>query len=184
MARITEEDVIAFYWPLILQECKNSYKGLELEDRISVGAAALLQAVRTYKISYGSFKDYGLMQMRRIMKEQNTKAWAGKKIDSMLSLNTPLINKTGNKNYTFAECINLDNIDYTKLDVKHFIYSLPAKEKSIVLMRWYGLSLKSISNKLKISTYNLNRILTSIGVKLTTYYENDSYFCQKQSSED
>lgn len=40
--KTTEEDVILFWWPLILQECKKAYKGLEPEDRISEGALALL----------------------------------------------------------------------------------------------------------------------------------------------
>ncbi|MDF9407769.1 hypothetical protein L7E55_05250 [Pelotomaculum isophthalicicum JI] len=57
MRKITEEDVITYYLYLVLQECKNSYKGLELEDRISEGMSALLQAVRTYNMRIPVYPD-------------------------------------------------------------------------------------------------------------------------------
>lgn len=53
MVRITEADVVKHYFPLVIRECKNSYKGLEAEDRITEGVLALIHAIRTYRIEYG-----------------------------------------------------------------------------------------------------------------------------------
>lgn len=168
--KITEEDVILSYQPLILQECKNSYKGLEPEDRISEGTLAIIYAIRTYKIQYGCFKDYAVHQIRRVMKQQNTKAWTEKKPNSGVSLDAPLRNNAGSEEFTLGACIGQDGIDDTVLDVKHFIYSLSNQEQRVILMRLDGHSLQSVSTALAISLYSINRILNTIKAKFLSYY--------------
>ncbi|OPX91087.1 MAG: RNA polymerase factor sigma-70 [Pelotomaculum sp. PtaB.Bin013] len=175
MRKITEEDVITYYLYLVLQECKNSYKGLELEDRISEGMSALLQAVRTYNIRYGFFKDYAIAQIRRIMKQKNSKAWAEKKLDSLLSFDAPLANNAENESFTLAACIGEAPRDDSVLDVKRFINSLSVKEQQVIIMRMNGHSLQNISTALKTSIYSVNHILNNVRVKLVDYYGDN--FC-------
>ena len=168
--KVSEEDVVLSFQPLILQECKNSYKGLELEDRISEGTLALIYAIRTYKIHYGCFKDYAISQIRRIMKQQNTRAWAEKRPNSCISFDASLKNNAKNEKFTLADCIGDDVIDETVLDVKRFIYSLSVEEQMVILMRLDGYSLRSASTVLTISHYNINRILGTIKIKYLSYY--------------
>ena len=94
--------MITYFQPLVLQECKNSYKGLEPEDRIEEGNIALLYAIRTYKIHYGYFRDYAVNQIRKIMKQKNANAWAEKKPNSRASLDAPLHNNAGNEKFILA----------------------------------------------------------------------------------
>lgn len=70
MEKITEDDVVRHYISLVTQECKDSYKGLELEDRIAEGALALIHAIRTYKVQYGCFEEYMLLQLKFIMRDK------------------------------------------------------------------------------------------------------------------
>ena len=60
MRSITESDVVKAYLPHVKQNCKNAYKGMELEDRLMEGWIAVLHAIRTYKKQYGCFEDYML----------------------------------------------------------------------------------------------------------------------------
>ena len=73
MRNITEEDVVNSYLPLVVQTCKGSYKGMELEDRLMEGKIALLHAIRTYKTQYGCFEEYMSQQLRAIMKQKTRK---------------------------------------------------------------------------------------------------------------
>lgn len=168
--KITEEYVILFWRHLVLQECKNSYKGLEPEDRTSEGNLALLHAVRTYRRYYGGFPEYAVSQMRRIMKQQNTKAWAEKKSNARVSLDAPLgyYNK-GEKN-TFANCIGQRAIDHTSVEVDDFVSRLSAQEQKIIKMRMDGHSCQSISNILVISPHKILHIVDDIKKKYQIYY--------------
>lgn len=82
MRSITEEDVVKSYLPDVIQMCKNSYKGMELEDRLMEGKIALLHAIGTYKTQYGCFEDYMFQRLSVIMKQKNKEAWAVKKLES------------------------------------------------------------------------------------------------------
>jgi hypothetical protein len=104
--KTTEEDVLLSWWPIILQECQNSFKGLEPEDRLSEGAIAFLFAVRTYRIEYGSFRDYAINQLRRIMKQQNRKAWAERGPGLSVALDAPLRNYAASESLTMATCMD------------------------------------------------------------------------------
>lgn len=170
----TEEDVLLFWWPLILRECKNSYKGLELEDRISEGALAFLYAIRTYKLQYGCFEDYAINQIRRIMKQQNAKAWAEKRLISSISLDAPLRNDNKSDDLTLSGCIGQEAIDGTLPEVKGFISSLSSEERRIINMRMKGYSFQSVSSTLTVSPYSINRMMNNIKIKHRIYY--DEYF--------
>lgn len=169
--KTTEEDVLLFWWPLILQECKNSYKGLEPEDRISEGALALLYAIRTYKLHYGCFKDYAINQIRRIMKQQNTRAWAEKRISSNISLDAPLRNNAESEDLTLSGCVGQESIDDTHPEVRCFISSLSTQEQRVINMRMDGYSFQSVSSALTVSPYSINRMMNNIKTKHRTYYE-------------
>ena len=64
------EDMLDFYMPFILQECKNAYKGLEWEERVEVGKEALLYSIHTYNSRSERFPDYFLAQLKRILKQK------------------------------------------------------------------------------------------------------------------
>lgn len=66
MSKVTEEDIVNYYIPLVVEECKNSYKGLEWEDRVAEGIESLIYAIRTYKTKYGRFEDHLVSQVRRM----------------------------------------------------------------------------------------------------------------------
>ena len=171
MSKITEEDVFNCYMPLIWQECKNSYKGLEWEDRIAEGAKALIYVIRTYKTRYGDFKEYMLTQLRKIMKQKNAEAWAVKKLDSPISLNAPII--TGKDDFTLAECTATMASDDSVLYVKWFIDSLSQKEQNIVLLRMGNHSIHDISNMLGVSVHEVQSTLNGLKRKITVYNGDD-----------
>lgn len=173
MSKINEDDVINFYLPLVLRECKDSYKGLEWEDRIAEGKLALLYAIRTYRIQNGNFNEYATIQIRRILKQQNTKAWSERKPDSRFSLDAPFIAfNSESKHFTLSSSTGTC-LDDTLLDVKCFIDILPQYEKTIILMLMDGLKIRSISSELAISESQIHTILGSIRGKVTEYFSQD-----------
>ncbi|MDF9409663.1 hypothetical protein L7E55_15110, partial [Pelotomaculum isophthalicicum JI] len=128
-----------------------------------------------HNIRYGFFKDYAIAQIRRIMKQKNSKAWAEKKLDSLLSFDAPLANNAENESFTLAACIGEAPRDDSVLDVKRFINSLSVKEQQVIIMRMNGHSLQNISTALKTSIYSVNHILNNVRVKLVDYYGDN--FC-------
>lgn len=175
MRKITEDEVLQFYRPLVLQECKNSYKGLEWEDRISEGNLALLHAIRTYRIKNGCFKEYAAAEIRRIMQHQNTKAWSAKRLDSRFSLDASLdtYNNANGRSFSPTTCLGATYLDDSILNVNCFIESLPLIEKIVIRMCMDGLNVVGISNELVISLSQVQSIIDSIKQKITTYYSND-----------
>lgn len=164
--------MIIYFQPLVLHECKNSYKGLELEDRIEEGNIALLYAIRTYKIHYGYFSEYAVNQIRKIMKQKNANAWAEKKLNSRASLDAPLRNNAGNEKFTLADYIGQETIDDTLPDVKCFMGSLSVIEQRILRLRMEGHSLQSAATTIAISLESVKRILQTIESKHVSYYRN------------
>lgn len=168
--KVTEEDVVRAYMPIILQKCKGTYTGLEFEDRLSEGYLALIYAMRTYKIDYGYFENYFNNQFRRIMKQQNAKAWVNRRQESRVSLNAP-VSSHANKNYIFAAFIGRSITDDSEFDIHQFINTLSSDEQKIISMRMIGYSINRISLVLKISPYSVNRIITMIQTKYLNYYK-------------
>lgn len=167
MRKITEEDVINFYMPFVLQECKNAYKGLEWEERIAEGTKTLIYAIRTYKIRYGDFKEYMLTQLRKRMKRKNAEAWAAQKLNSSISLDSPLIN--GQDDFTLTKCMTTMVPDESVLYVKCFIGTLTPKEQSIVLLRMQDYSISNISNRVGLPVHEVQSILDGIKGKIAVY---------------
>ncbi|MFE4573344.1 sigma-70 RNA polymerase sigma factor region 4 domain-containing protein [Paenibacillus chitinolyticus] len=165
MSKITEDDVVKHYVALVVQECKNSYKGLELEDRIAEGTLALIHAIRTYKVQYGCFEEYLLLQLRIIMKEKNKAAWASKRLESMLSLDAPSINNSS----TFSVLSNFLGSpphDETDFEVNYFIENLSLIEKQVVSHLMEDRDLIKISRHLGVSVSQIQRIIENIQNKV------------------
>lgn len=173
MGKIIEEDVFNFYMPLVLHECKNSYRGLEWEDRVEEGGVALIYAIRTYRICNGPFLEYMLAQLRRIIKQKNSEAWAAKSLDSQISLDAPLI--AGKNDFTLAACIKTPLPDDSVLDVKCFMNSLSRIERKILRLRMGDFSVYTISIILGMPLPQVQSIVESLKNKVADYYGND--FC-------
>jgi len=176
MSKITEEDVLNYYMPLILEECKNSYKGLEWEDRIEEAKIALLHAIRTYTIFYGCFEGYFITQLRIIMKKKNAEAWASKKIDSQFSLDALFV--SGNDKFTLTECLGTTFPYDSMIDVKCFMDSLSPDEKVVLHLLMNNYNVHAISKILTMPLTQVQSTLDHLKVKIAAYYYDDLYLRQ------
>ncbi|MNT37349.1 RNA polymerase factor sigma-70 [compost metagenome] len=171
MGKVTETDVVKHYFPLVIQECKNSYKGLEEEDRITEGVLALIYAIRTYRTKYGCFEDYFLLQLKIIMKQKNKEAWALKKLESIFSLNAPVLRR--NDSSTRLDFVRSIPQDDTILDVDCFIESLSSTERQVALLLINERDLLGISNKLSLSLKQIQSVVKQLQIKVTDYLAVD-----------
>lgn len=168
MRNITEEDVVKSYLPHVVQTCKNSYKGIELEDRLMEGRIALLHAIRTYQMKYGCFEEYMLQQLRLIMKQKNKEAWAVKKIESLFSLDAGLVTDDGT--YALSHCLGSTSLDDTIFDVKCFIEGLSIIEREILIHLMEGYSIATLSNKLEFPVYEIHSEIKQLQNKALAYF--------------
>ncbi|GIP24371.1 RNA polymerase subunit sigma-70 [Paenibacillus sp. J22TS3] len=171
MEKVTEADVVKHYFPLIIQECKNSYKGLEKEDRITEGVLALIYAIRTYRTKYGCFEDYFLLQLKIIMKQKNKEAWAIKRLESIFSLDSPAF--AHNDSPTHIDFVRSIPHDETTLDVDWFIESLSSTERQVVLLLINDRDLLGISNKLSLSLNQVQSVVKRLQIKAIDYLDAD-----------
>ena len=111
MNKLTEENICLHFMPLVISECRNAYKGLELEDRIAEGEHALIYAIRTYRVSYGCFSDYLVAQLQRVLKQKNSEAWILKKLEAQLSLDALSPKERRILNLRYAD-YSIENISY------------------------------------------------------------------------
>lgn len=169
MREITEEDVLKSYMPIVLRECRNSFKGIELEDRLVEGGLALLYAIRTYKTHYGSFEEYMLLQLRELMKQKNKEAWAVKRIESRISLDASLIADDGS--FRLQDCIIAIPQDETLFDVKRFIESLPSIEQRIISLLMDNQSISDVSKKLKLPVSQIKSVVEGLQNKAEAYFD-------------
>lgn len=163
MPEITEEDVVLFYLPHIIQECKAAYKGLELEDRISEGTLAIIHSIRTYKIKYGNFEKYMLSQVRLIMKQKNKESWAVKKPESIYSLDASLV--ANNDSLTLHNFLQTTSYDDTILDVNCFVDQLSSIEKKILSHLLEDHNLNRTADKLNMPLLQIQQIIENIQIK-------------------
>ena len=175
MSKITEEDILSLYMPLVIQECKNSYKGIEWEERIAEGGIALLYAIRTYRAYYGCFKEYMITQLRRIMKQKNKEAWKVKRLESRISLDAPFI--VGEDNLVFAECIAAPLSDDVSLVIQDFIVRLSPIEQNVVCMLMDNYSIQEISSKTSMTLHQITSLLDDLRNKLSAYYGESFCVC-------
>lgn len=171
MAKITEADVVNHYFPVIVRECRNSYKGIELEDRIAEGVLALIHAIRTYSTKYGGFENYFLMQFRIIMGQKNKEAWAMKKAESNFSLDAPSLY---NESLTGLDFLKSFSDDVTIIDVRCFIEDLLPIEKQVLLLMLNRRELNEISNELRVSVKQIQPLITQLQEKATEYWIIDN----------
>ncbi len=158
------------YIPLLLQECKNSYRGLEWEDRIAEAGIAFIYAVRTYRTSYGPFPEYMISQLRRILKQKNSEAWFVKKCDSLLSLDAPL--HEGDNDFSLISCISSSLTDESTIDVKCFINSLSSTEKNIIKLLIDEYDISTIADILNQSLFQIQSALNCIKNKHVIYFRD------------
>lgn len=168
MRSITEEDVVNSWLPHVVQICKSSYKGMELEDRLMEGKIALLHAIRTYKTQYGCFEEYMFQQILAIMKQKNKQAWAARKLDSLFSLDAGL----GADSSTFAlsQYIEAPPLDDTVFDVKRFIEGLSKIERTIIIHLMKGYSVSALSNELVFSVDKIQSVIERLQNKAAAYF--------------
>lgn len=171
MAKITEADVVKHYFSLIIQKCKNSYKGLEAEDRIIEGVLALIHAIRTYNTKYGYFEEYFLLQLKIIMEQKNKEAWAIKKLESIFSLDAPVL--THNESSTRLEFIKSIPYDDTIIDVDCFIEGLSPTERQVVLLLINDRDLFEISDELMLSLGQVQSVIKQLQSKAINYLDVD-----------
>lgn len=170
MAKITEADVVNHYFPVIVQKCRNSYKGLEHEDRIAEGVLALIHAIRTYSTKYGGFEKYFIMQFEIIMGRKNKEAWAMKKAESHFSLDASSHYNESGPGLDFFKSFS---DDATMVDVNYFIEGLPTAEKQVILLLLNGRELDEISNELRIPAKQIQSLITQLQKKATEYWTKD-----------
>ncbi|MEK8127690.1 RNA polymerase subunit sigma-70 [Paenibacillus filicis] len=161
MRKVTEDDVLQYYLPLVQRECKHAYKGLDWEDRVAEGNLALLHAIRTYRTKHGYFKEYAASEIRRIMQAQNGKAWSSRRLDSRFSLDAFSGISTG---------IGAAYLDDSIVDVTWFMESLAEMDKIVVCMLMEGMSIDSISDKLVISQSQVQGVIEDLKQKLLEYF--------------
>ena len=168
MRGITESDVVEAYLPRVLQVCKNAYKGLEMEDRLMEGRLAVLHAIRTYKKQYGCFENYMLQQLSIIMKQKNKEAWAVRRLDSRLSLDAELI--TENDTYELSQYFGSILLDDTEYEVNCFIEGLSDTERHVLHYLIGDYSITSFSNKLELSTNEMQSVIECLKSKAASYF--------------
>ncbi|MNC07280.1 RNA polymerase sigma-H factor [compost metagenome] len=169
--KITEADVVKHYIPLVVRECKNSYKGLEAEDRITEGMVALIHAIRTYSTQFGCFEDYLLTQLKIIMNQKNKEAWAVKRIESIFSLDAPV--RTHNESHTHLEFIRSIPYDDTTIDVDIFMGKLSSLESRVTQLLINGNDLKKISDELRLSSGQVESIMEQLQSRAKQYLDVD-----------
>lgn len=170
IAKISEEDVFDFYFPAIVQECQNMWRGLESEDRIQEGAIALLYAIRTYRPCYGPYQDFLKDRLQKYMEKQNSKSWAEMRLKSPLSMDAPLIADEDRNGFTLSLCLGENGIDESALDSERFFCSLTRREQLIVQMLLSGYAIKNIADKLSTSTYRINCVVRGLQKKYICYF--------------
>ncbi|MNW51345.1 hypothetical protein D3C74_288290 [compost metagenome] len=168
MRSITEEDVVKSYLPHLIQVCRNSYKGMELEDRLMEGKIALLHSIRTYKTQYGGFEEYMLQQLTVIMEQKNKEAWAMRRLESLFSLDAG----PGIDDVTFAlsRYVGTPPLDDTIFDVKCFIEGLPSIERQTLIHLMEGYSISTLSSILKLSVYEIHSVIERLQNKAVAYF--------------
>jgi hypothetical protein len=168
MAKVTEADVISYYSAYVLQECQNSYKGMEIEDRIAEGTLAVLYAIRTYKKHFGAFEDYLASQLTIIMKNKNKEAWTIKKLESIFSLDAPLTSNSDSS--VFLNFVKSLPHDETILDVNSFLSTLSPIEKQVVAQLLDGKELKELSSELALPNLQVEIIIKDLQRKIRSYF--------------
>lgn len=169
--KITEADVVDHYFPLVVRECKNSYKGLEAEDRITEGMVALIHAIRTYSAQYGCFEDYLLAQLKIIMNQKNKEAWSIRRMESIFSLDAPV--RTYNASHTHLEFIRAIPYDDTIIDVEIFLARLSYLERRVIHLLINGNNLKKTSDALGLSSGQVESIVEQLQCRVKYYLDVD-----------
>ncbi|KAA9002388.1 RNA polymerase subunit sigma-70 [Paenibacillus spiritus] len=169
--KITEADVVNHYFPLVVNECKNSYKGLEIEDRITEGVVALIHAIRTYNTHFGCFEDYFLAQLKIIMKQKNKEAWAIRRMESIFSVDAPV--RIHNESHTHLEFIRSIPYDDTIIDVEIFLARLSSLERKVIYLLINGDDLKKISDELSLSSEQAGFIMEQLQSRAKHYLDVD-----------
>lgn len=168
MRSITEEDVVKSYLPDVIQMCKNSYKGMEMEDRLMEGKIALLDAIRTYKTQYGCFKDYMFQRLSVIMKQKNKEAWAVKKLESLFSLDAGQVDD--NTTFVLSRYVGTPPLDDTIIDVKQFIEGLSSIEKCTLIHLIEGYNISKLSNLLQLPIHEIQFVIEALQNKAAAYF--------------
>ncbi|GGF67006.1 hypothetical protein GCM10010912_09990 [Paenibacillus albidus] len=171
MGKITVADIVKHYFPLVIQQCKNSYKGLEVEDRIEEGLLALIHAIRTYRVQYGCFEEYFLLQFKLIMKQRNKEAWATKRLESFFSLDAPMLGS--NESSSHLEFISSVPHDDTIIDVNLFMERLTSTERKIVSLLINNQDLLAISCELGLSVEQVQPLIKQLQRKAIEYLDVD-----------
>lgn len=171
MRKITEEDVIKFYMLHVAQICKNSYKGMEFEDRLMEAKIVILHAIRTYKTQYGCFEKYMLQQLSVIMDGKNKEAWAQRRLESIFSLDAIRLAEDGAGTYILSQCIGATLLDDTIFDVKRFMAGLPTLERDILFYLMEGYRISKLSNIFELSINEIQTIIEVLQDKASHYFE-------------
>jgi hypothetical protein len=167
--KVTEEDILHYYRPVILKECKDHYKGLDWEDRVAEGYLALLYSIRTYKMKYGCFEEYFLTQFQKIMKQKNHEAWVAKKAESRYSLDESLI--IGDNVSKLSRYMAADSADDSVFDINYLIHDFTLLERKVIFLRLNGFCNTDIQNRLKLSLAQAQFVLANIKYKIAEYYD-------------
>lgn len=171
MRKITEEDVVNSYLPHMVQICKNSYKGMELEDRLMESKIALLHAIRTYKTQYGCFEDYMFHRLSVTLKQKNKEAWAVKKLESPFSLDAGQV--TNDSTFVLSRYIGTTPLDDTIFDVQDFIEGLSSIERCTITHLMDGYSVSMLTGILELSVYEIKFVIETIQNKAVAFFHSD-----------
>lgn len=155
------------FFPLLFKNVKILIK-LEPEDRTTEGVLALIHAIRTYRTKYGCFEDYFLLQLKIIMEQKNKEAWAIKKLESIFSLDAPVL--THNEYSTRLDFINSIPHDDTIIDVDRFIEDLSPIERQVVLLLIDDRDLFEISGELRFSPGQVQSVINQLQSKAIDYF--------------
>lgn len=169
--KITEVDVVNYYFPLVVRECENSYKGLEAEDKITEGMVALIHAIRTYSTQFGCFEEYLLAQFKIIMNQKNKEAWAIRRMESIFSLDAPV--RTHNASHTHLEFIRSIPYDDTIIDVEIFLAGLSSVERQVIHLLINGNNLKRTSDEMGLSSGEVESIVEQLQSRAKQYLDVD-----------
>lgn len=97
------------------------------------------------------------------MSQKNKEAWAIKKLESIFSLDAPML--TRNESFTHLEFIKGIPHDDTIIDVEFFMEGLLSLEKEVVHFLFNGQDLFTISDELRLSLGQVESVVKQLQSK-------------------
>lgn len=171
MAKLTENDVLLFYWPAIKRFCYERWGGFEMEDRVQEAAYFFVCALRSLSLTGGHFWEEYCQGLILYMKKCNASAQS--RYFRECSLYRPINNSNDDMSIALVDVLHDSGIDESASVVQAFLNTLEPEDARIVRSLQEKIPKSCIARKYGLSAYSLNERIERIGMAYIKWQETD-----------